>query len=404
MSNSLAHDVSNALSESVEQIDSSELREAFVMFNEMSQQLSDSYTVLEKRVVELSGELATASQQRLQELAEKERLADRLESLLQMLPAGVLLLDQKGWVKQSNTAADELLLPLVKPATLVGQRWRTLIQKCFQPRQDDGHEISLVDGKRVHLRTAPMSNEPGQLILLTDMTETRALQSQLSQHERLSAMGKMVASLAHQVRTPLSAATLYAGHLASDDLQDDMRKRFAGKLQERLHHLENQIRDMLIFARGDIPMNDWVSLSDIEVALEAAMNPIMQNQDAAYEIVNLCPQASIRCNKDVLVSALMNLVNNALEASSVIDAKINVRIQGSDEQVVILITDNGPGLKKEEREKILQPFYTTKANGTGLGLAVVQAVAKAHQAEFIVMNNANGGLSTGMILPREKQS
>jgi len=404
MSNSLAHDVSNALSEPVERINSSELREAFVMFNEMSQQLSDSYTVLENRVVQLSGELATASQQRLQELAEKERLADRLESLLQMLPAGVLLLDQNGWVKQSNTAADELLLPLVKLPTLVGQRWRTLIKKCFKPRQDDGHEVSLVDGKRVHLRTAPMSNEPGQLILLTDMTETRALQSQLSQHERLSAMGKMVASLAHQVRTPLAAATLYAGHLASESLQDDMRLRFAGKLQERLRHLENQIRDMLIFARGDIPMNDVVSLAQVEVELQAAMDPILLNQYAEYEIENHCPQAFIRCNKDVLISALMNLVNNALEASPVTDAKIKVDIQDSNNHVVILITDNGPGLSKEEKNKILQPFYTTKANGTGLGLAVVQAVAKAHKADFILVDNSIGGLSAGIILPKEKQS
>lgn len=404
MSNSLALDVASALPESAENINSSELRQAFVMFNEMSQQLSDSYTQLENRVVQLSGELATASQQRLQELAEKERLADRLESLLQMLPAGVLLLDQYGSVKQSNSAADELLLPLVNLPTLVGQRWRILIKKCFNPRQDDGHEISLVDGKRVHLRTAPMSNEPGQLILLTDMTETRALQSQLSQHERLSAMGKMVASLAHQVRTPLAAATLYAGHLASDSLQDNMRLRFAGKLQERLRHLENQIRDMLIFARGDTQLDEVVSLAAIEQELQAAMDPIVQNQHAHYEIINQCPQAVIRCNKDVLVSALMNLVNNALEASPIASAQVTVNFKDSQDHVVILVSDNGTGLSNNEKNKILQPFYTTKANGTGLGLAVVQAVAKAHKAEFILLDNSIGGLSAGMILPKEKQS
>src|SRR5690554_7224681 len=204
-----------------------------------------------------------------------------------------------------------------------------------------------------------MSNEPGQLILLTDMTETRALQSQLSQHERLSAMGKMVASLAHQVRTPLAAATLYAGHLASESLQDDMRLRFAGKLQERLRHLENQIRDMLIFARGDIPMNDVVSLAQVEVELQAAMDPILLNQYAEYEIENHCPQAFIRCNKDVLISALMNLVNNALEASPVTDAKIKVDIQDSNNHVVIITVLN-IDLCKEEKNKILQPFYTDR--------------------------------------------
>ena len=75
-----------------------------------------------------------------------------------------------------------------------------------------------MDGRRIHIRTLAMADQPGQLILLTDMTETRALQAKLSQHERLSAMGRMVASLAHQIRTPVAAANLYAAHLARDDL------------------------------------------------------------------------------------------------------------------------------------------------------------------------------------------
>src|SRR5690606_20688948 len=101
MSSSLAHAYPAATTNAVNPAD---LRQAFVMFNEMSQRLSDSYSQLESQVVQLSGELAQVSQQRLQELAEKERLANRLESLLQMLPAGVLLLDQYGFVRQSNAA------------------------------------------------------------------------------------------------------------------------------------------------------------------------------------------------------------------------------------------------------------------------------------------------------------
>ena len=199
-------------------LDQNELKKAFNLFSEMSQQLTDSYAFLEHKVEQLSGELATVSAQRMQELGEKERIADRLESLLQMLPAGVLQLDENGVVVQSNRAADDLLLGPAGVRRLAGQRWRQLIQRCFKPRHDDGHEISLVDGRRVSLRTAAMTNERGQLVLLTDMTETRALQAQLSQHERLSAMGKMVASLAHQIRTPLAAATLYAGHLGADTI------------------------------------------------------------------------------------------------------------------------------------------------------------------------------------------
>lgn len=90
-------------------------------------------------------------------------------------------------------------------------------------------------------------------MLLTDLTETRQLQEQLARHERLSALGRMVASLAHQIRTPLSAAMLYAGHLQEGVLPAKTRQRFAGRLKDRLHELEHQVRDMLVFARGELP-------------------------------------------------------------------------------------------------------------------------------------------------------
>ncbi|KZZ07752.1 PAS domain-containing sensor histidine kinase, partial [Oleibacter sp. HI0075] len=295
-------------------LDPSELKRAFNMFNEMSQQLTDSYAFLENKVEQLSGELATVSAQRMQELGEKERLADRLESLLQMLPAGVLLLDETGVIIQSNPAAEDLLLAASGAGTLLGQRWRNVIKRCFKPRRDDGHEISLVDGRRVSLRTAAMTNERGQLILLTDLTETRALQSQLAQHERLSAMGKMVASLAHQIRTPLAAATLYAGHLNSEDLAEEHRIRFAGKLQERLHHLESQVRDMLIFARGEAPLNDDVTVTSLLEGISSAMEVPIAQSGAVCTLENQVGEAALMCNRDSLISAVMNLINNALES------------------------------------------------------------------------------------------
>lgn len=403
MNNSLAHSPVVEVFPSPH-MNSAQLQQAFLYFNEMSQQLTDSYSKLEDRVMQLSGELAQVSQKRMQELAEKERLADRLESLLQILPAGVLILDQYGYVRQSNAAADELLLPLVGAKTLIKQRWRALIQTCFQPRQDDGHEISLVNGRRVHLRTAPMA-EMGQLILLTDMTETRELQARLSQHERLSAMGKMVASLAHQIRTPLAAATLYAGHLVTPNLDEAMRLRCAEKLQERLRHLESQIRDMLIFARGETSLNDQVSLATLQQNWLAALEVPLNNQHARCQVVNAIPEREIRCNQDALISALMNLVNNALEACPLGAAELSLEFEALNaDQVAIWVRDNGTGMSDAQKEKIQQPFFTTKANGTGLGLAVVQAVARAHHAQVLIRDNPPSGLAVAIVLPLIAQS
>lgn len=380
--------------------DPSELKQAFQLFSQMSQQLTESYAFLESKVEHLSGELATVSEQRMQELAEKERLADRLQSLLTLLPAGVLLLDQHGVVSQSNPAADELLLELSGEQCLVGSYWRQLIQRCFKPRGDDGHEISLVDGRRVQLRTTPMSDGPGQIILLTDMTETRALQSELSRHQRLSAMGKMVASLAHQIRTPLSAATLYAGHLNADQLDEKLRVRFANKLTERLQHLESQVRDMLIFARGEAPLNDDISTGDLVSAFKAAMEvPVQQHQATVAFDIGCSLTQRLVCNKDALISALMNLINNALESGEH-PIELSVHMRMSDEQTLVIhIDDNGPGLNAEQKEKYLEPFFTTKSNGTGLGLAVVQAVVNAHQGTFDCNDSALGGLSAQLTLP-----
>lgn len=380
------------------QLGRAELKQAFTLFNQMSQQLSDSYSFLEDKVEQLSGELASVSAQRMQELAEKEQLADRLESLLQMMPAGVLVLDENGFVSQANPTADDLLLKASGAPSLIGQRWVQLIHRCFKPQNDDGHEISLVDGRKVNLRTAAMANNYGQLILLTDMTETRALQSQLSQHERLSAMGKMVASLAHQIRTPLAAATLYAGHLATDDIQPDTRIRFAGKLQERLHHLENQVRDMLIFARGEAPLNDEVGISELVGGLQDAMEVALQQFQARCEIDNQAGDLQLVCNKDALISSLMNLINNALESGEY-PIEILIRLSVEKQQLKIQVMDNGPGLSPSQKQHMMEPFYTTKSNGTGLGLAVVQAVVRAHRGEFTLADSDLGGLSAELCLP-----
>lgn len=380
------------------QLDRAELKQAFTLFNQMSQQLTDSYAFLEDKVEQLSGELANVSAQRMHELAEKEQLADRLESLLQLLPAGVLVLDENGFVTQANPAADDLLLKSSKKASLIGQRWVHLIQQCFKPQSDDGHEISLVDGRKVNLRIAAMANDCGQLIALTDMTETRALQSQLSQHERLSAMGKMVASLAHQIRTPLAAATLYAGHLGSDTLQPDMRVRFAGKLQERLQHLENQVRDMLIFARGEAPLNDEISVDELIEGLNSAMEIQLQQFQASCTIDNQAAGSLFVCNKDALISSLMNLVNNSLESGEY-PIEILIRITRCRQGLHIQVMDNGSGLNESQKQQMMEPFYTTKSNGTGLGLAVVQAVVHAHKGEFRLADSELGGLSAELSIP-----
>jgi two-component system sensor histidine kinase FlrB len=291
--------------------DSSELQAAFALFNRVSAELTDSYRLLERRVEELSTELEQVDRARLRELEEKERLSERLRSLLDLLPGGVVVLDRHGVVCDCNPAAREML-----EGTLLGERWGEVIRRSFAPRRDDGHEISLKSGKRVSVATRSLDRDFGQVVLLTDQTETRELQDRLSRHQRLMAMGRMMAALAHQIRTPLSAATLYASHLSDENLSPGQTRRFAAKVCSRLEHMERQIRDMLIFVRGEVSLQDCVQVEELAAGIVSAMEAVLASSEASCELRIECePRLSVRCNRDALTGAILNLVNNGLQAA-----------------------------------------------------------------------------------------
>ncbi|MGE7991335.1 sensor histidine kinase [Pseudomonas sp. NPDC089554] len=369
------------------------LEQAFALFNQVSGQLSESYSMLEARVSELKGELAVVSAQRMAELGEKERLANRLQNLLDLLPGGVIVIDGQGLVREANPAACDLL-----GEPLVGELWRQVIARSFAPREDDGHEVSLRDGRRLSIATRSLDAEPGQLVLLNDLTETRRLQGQLARHERLSALGRMVASLAHQIRTPLSAAMLYAGHLADDEQQlpAQTRQRFATQLKERLHELEHQVRDMLVFARGELPLGDRVTPKALFQALQQAAQSHVQGHSVRWQCDTHLGE--LLCNRDTLVGALLNLIDNALQASPE-PARLKVHLYRREQNLHLCVSDAGSGIDGQLLARLGEPFLTTKSTGTGLGLAVVKAVVRAHQGELALRSKVGRGTCVRVVLP-----
>ncbi|KJK15704.1 sensor histidine kinase [Pseudomonas sp. NPDC087612] len=367
------------------------LEQAFAMFDQVSSQLSESYSLLEARVTELKGELAVVSAQRMAELAEKERLANRLQNLLALLPGGVIVIDGLGRVREANPAASDLL-----GEPLVGELWREVIARSFAPREDDGHEVSLRDGRRLSIATRSLDAEPGQLVLLNDLTETRHLQDQLARHQRLSSLGRMVASLAHQIRTPLSAAMLYASHLAEQNLPVETQQRFAGNLKERLHELEHQVRDMLVFARGELPLTDRLTPKALFQALQQAAQTHVQGHAVRWQCDSHLGE--LLCNRDTLVGAMLNLIENALQASGE-PARLKVHLYRREQVLHLCISDAGAGIDSALLARLGEPFLTTKATGTGLGLAVVKAVARAHQGSLQLRSRPGRGTCARISLP-----
>ncbi|MGE8322746.1 MAG: sensor histidine kinase, partial [Pseudomonas sp.] len=281
---------------------------------------------------------------------------------------------------------------------LIGQLWRQVIARSFAPRKDDGHEISLRDGRRLSIATRSLDAEPGQLVLLNDLTETRRLQDQLARHERLSSLGRMVASLAHQIRTPLSAAMLYASHLADSQqaLSAETRQRFAGTLKERLHELEHQVRDMLVFARGELPLGDRTTPKALFQALQQAAQAHVQGHAVRWQCDSHLGE--LLCNRDTLVGALLNLVENAIQASDG-PVRLKVHLFRRERTLHLCVSDAGSGIEANLLGRLGEPFLTTKATGTGLGLAVVKAVVRAHQGTLSLRSKVGRGTCVRVALP-----
>ncbi|MCK5819508.1 MAG: GHKL domain-containing protein [Psychromonas sp.] len=350
---------------------------------------------------DINTECTTLAKESFQgELDHLREQASYMEQLYNELPSGLIIIDGNGYIVQANRVASTLL-----DEPLVGCRWNDIIKRSFSPKNDDGHEISLKNGSKIQLSISSLNGQPGQLILLTDLTATRELQDHVAKLQRLSSLGKMVTSLAHQIRTPLSAAMLYGANLANKTLNESCRQRFQGKLMNRLNDLETQVNDMLLFARsGDQKIIEEVSISSLLEDVNNASESMISQVHGHITCALPDPDLLIIANKSALSSAITNLISNAIEATGK-GTKLYIRaIRRAHQFVEISVMDNGPGIKKEDISKVMEAFYTTKSHGTGLGLAVVQSIIKSHNGNVEIKSEFGKGSCFSLILPLQRES
>lgn len=360
----------------------------------VSSTLSSEYNSFSSPSVGAPFDVTPVSDASESEITSLRRQASRLEHLLHVMPAGVIVIDGKGVVRQANDQAKALL-----GEPLEEEVWRSIITRSFKPRADDGHEVSLVDGRRVKLSITPLENEPGQLIVITDLTETRQLQARVSHMQRLSSLGKMVASLAHQIRTPLSAAMLYASNLKRKNLPGHSQEQFANKLTDRLKELESQVNDMLLFAKsGEEQVVTTLTLDALLDAVEATASTMTAQAQQCLDISGFDNKETFTGNLTALQGALLNLVHNASQVTPKGYA-ISLKADVTDGHIALSVEDNGPGVPNTIKDKIFEPFFTTKTHGTGLGLAVVKSVVTAHSGELNVTNIPQSGARFTITLP-----
>ncbi len=388
------------MSEAAKHVSPQELEQAFSLFNEASAQLTGAYHELQGQVERLTGELAVANGELRRQYLEKEALSQRLSMLLAALPAGVVVVDGRGRVSEVNAAAKRLL-----GDDLAGREWsEVLARNLRQTATPHEWEMAAADGgmHRLNVSINPLDDLGGRIVLLHDVTEAHQMEQELQRHQRLSAMGEMAAGLAHQLRTPLATALLYASNLSKPGLPEIDRVRFADKAVARLRHLEHLIQDMLSFVKGQAGEREVLPLSELLAELVQVMEPQMMACGVVLEVEDDCPACMLRADRKALSGALLNLLENAMQACDA-GGGVMLRAKSMDAGTLQLsVSDSGRGFDLAVSSRLFEPFFTTRTEGTGLGLAIVRNVVEAHGGAVAARSAPGEGSEFVLRLPLEK--
>lgn len=370
------------------------LESAFDNFNRVSEDLTSAYDQLENRVDTLQKELTETKNEKFHQLVEKEKLADRLSILLRTLPVGIVVLDDYGTIVENNEIADNLI-----GANLVGESWNKIAKKYLAAGYSGNSEICLKNGNRISLKIESQQRSEGKVIIINDVTAEFSYHESVNRKERLESLGDMVASLAHQVRTPLSAAFLYVSSLEKRIDKQELSFQLVENVKHCLHSLEETVNDMLSFAKGEWQLNDVISIEQLVCNIRNDIKHEFGNYliDINESFSNDDPKVSI--NYIAFWGALKNVINNAIQASEY-DAKVLIEIKTEGKDVVFSVHDKGRGVSDELKQKIFEPFFTTKTGGTGLGLAVVKSIVEAHRGTVEVRDEIPQGLCIDVRIPK----
>lgn len=379
-------------------LDPQQLQLAFAAFNEASEQLSGVYQELQHQVAELTQELALANGELHKQLTAKENLSQQLSLLLNALPGGVVSLSAQECIEQVNPAAIHIL-----GAPLLGMTWQQVLQKRLTSTGlVNEWYVKLQktsEQRRIRIESSATDSAGRRILLINDITEAYAIQEQIRRNQRLTAMGEMAANLAHQLRTPLSTALIYANHLGGDALAPSERKKLAAKTIERLHQLEHLTKDMLRFVKGETNQLETVVISSLIAELQQVIEPQMKQHNLQFTVNDYSADEFLITDRQALCGALINLLENAVQASPA-GSQISFTIRLEKSNIVFSVLDNGPGIDSMLQERLFEPFFTTRSEGTGLGLAIARSVIQSMGGSIQINSSIERGTEFVIHLPR----
>ena len=363
------------------------------------------------------------AQQRAQE---SERLT---EEVTRNMPTGLLLVNATGTIGSANPAAEmalgirSLQYRSYKEVLGADSQLTRMLTACVREGQtfqrgEVEHLTPQGEVRRLGVTMSPIYRTPrnpgrtgegksaeeakisGALCLMSDLTELTALQKQMRWKENLAALGEMSAGIAHEFKNALATISGYAQMIRSEAKEGDIHDS-AERILDQTRSLTHVVTEFLRFAKP------------LEISYETVpMRALVER--VAEELHEAIPQCEVRFDgafeelpgdEGLLRQALLNLARNAAEAARDSGAAPRITISGSIEELAghkwqrICMADNGPGIPEQDLPKIFLPFYTTKSEGTGLGLAVVQKVTLQHGGSIEARNRPGGGAEFLLWLP-----
>jgi len=347
---------------------------------------------------------------------ERAEQTERLsEEVTRNMPAGLLVVNATGIISSSNPAAEQALgirgLGFRRYSEALGASsgMSRLIAECLADgtifrREQVEHIPPAGDTRHLGVTISPIRRGEGKIsgaiCLLTDLTELAALQQRMQLKENLAALGELSAGIAHEFKNALATISGYAQMIRSESSEAEALD-YAERILEQTRNITHVVTEFLKYARP-------LEIPDERVALQTVVERVVA------EVRETMPQVKIRWegtfgdaggDEGLLRQALLNLTRNAAEACALAEGGGRVAVCGEivhgEETGVqrIRVTDNGPGIPANVAPKLFRPFFTTKAKGTGLGLAVVQKIIVQHGGQVEVRNRTEGGAEFIITLP-----
>jgi two-component system sensor histidine kinase FlrB len=352
-----------------------QLEEAFALFIEASKAIEAQQTQLQSEIQRLSNDLAQANQ--------------RLTDLLQALPTGVILVEN-GVIADQNLAAQTLV------GLAIGQAWQT--PASWLPTPMPGEYQTSTDSTARTVKVTQLSLAERQIVQIQDITDSLRLHIESQRQSKLASMGQMAASIAHQLRTPLATATLYAGNLGMPNLSPDKQKEALDRLRKQLASLETLTTQMLQFVRQRPQKTEMVSGQALLDEALAAIGPMCEKRNIGLRVQASGLQALVNVERPTMVAAMVAILENALQVSQ--DAgEIVLTGQSDGARLQFVVDDAGPGIPNEMMASLFEPFATSRINGTGLGLSIARNAVEAHRGEILASNRADGGARFSISIP-----